>query len=110
MKAKKRYLPHFIVRCDKALFDGCGDRRKAKRANNRRPAADNTLNCTSRGGIWASKRALGMKTLQTGLCLMRYELQAELRLSALDAKSAKRVRQENRGASPLQGLLDVSVP
>jgi hypothetical protein len=110
VKAKKHYLPHSIVRCDKALFNSCGDRRKANRANNRRRAADNTLNCSFRGGIWTSKRALGMKTFQSGLCLMRLELQAESGLSALDAKSAKRVQQENRGASPPQGLLVVSVP
>ena len=39
---------------------------------------------------------------------MYLELQAEFGLSALDAKSAKRVQRENRGASPLQGLLDIS--
>lgn len=36
-----------------------------------------------------------------GLCSMRLKLQAELGLNAFDAKSAKRVRRENRGASPL---------
>lgn len=86
-----------------------GDRRKANRANDRRRASDNRLDCSARGAFRMSKRTLDLKTFQYGLCLMRLELQAESGLSAIDAKSAKRVRHEKRSASPLSRLLDVSV-